>query len=564
MHISIQEEFEFPMRCIKTTVKGGELTEMNMADLFADYKNEKTALYGLGAETEKALKALNDTCQIVGLLDGFREEGRLYGMPIISLITAVEKNVRLIIVVARPGSCRAIKRRIGDVCKRNGIRLLDIRGIDLLVEKKTAYDFSGVNGVTKAWLMEKIQKMDAVSFDLFDTLVMRRTLYSDDIAEYVDHSLRKKGILIPDFCRKRLQSEKELSKKTASTLTEIYENVMNNVEDSAAAGVTAGQLAEMEWEVDFRLLVPRKEVCRILMGAAAAQKRVYILSDTYYRKEQLEKILEKCGITEYTEIFASCEYGTGKMQDLYEILKGRECAEKCLHIGDDIAADIEAARRHGFETCRLFSGADLLEVVGNLGFTGYMDSLPERLKIGMFTAEIFNSPFQFEEEQGQICIAKAYHIGYLLCAPMISDFVVWLYRCMREQKFRNLWFSARDGYLIQKLYQYLLQLLGEEDRTIYFLTSRTAAIRAGVKNEEDIRYVDEMKFSGTLEKCLRERFGIETGTISGINEPEDRSSLMKYRTVILENAGVARQNYKKYIDRLEIREGDIAFFDFVA
>ena len=68
------------------------------------------ALYGLGTETKKALLSLEGRYEIIGLLDSFREEGKLYGKDILPLSQAFKRGVKLIIVVARPGSCKAIAK----------------------------------------------------------------------------------------------------------------------------------------------------------------------------------------------------------------------------------------------------------------------------------------------------------------------------------------------------------------------------------------------------------------------------------------------------------------------
>ena len=538
---------------------------MGIKNLFADYKYTKIALYGLGTETEKVLKEFTKDYEIVGLLDGFQENGELYGKSIISLDDAIKKEVKLIIVVARPSSCRAIAKRIGDICRKNAIMVLDIRGKNLLDETKVAYDFSNIEGIMKAQLIEKIAKADVISFDLFDTLVMRQTLLPDDVIKFVDCRLQNQGIYIQDFYKRRLASEKELSRYTAPTLTEIYNHMFKRSEESSSKWkITAEQLADLEWNIDFDLIVARKEVCDILKETVADKKKVYIVSDTYYSKNQLKKILKQCGIVEYTDILASSDYRTGKTQNLFKILKGRENEKKILHIGDDIVADIESAHRFEIETYRLFSGFGLLELVGNLGFADYMDSLSEHLKIGLFVAKIFNSPFQFETEDKRITISDAYDIGYLLCAPMISDFVLWFYNQIKEQKYENIWFSARDGYLIKKMYAYLMKQYKQEDKSVYFLVSRTAAVRAGMQNEDDIRYVDEMKFSGTLEENLKRRFGMNVEDIDCETVSDNQIGLLKYKTAIIENARKVFENYQKYITGLNVNKGDIAFFDFVA
>ncbi len=534
------------------------------AKLFAKFQNKKIALYGLGTETERVLENLDDKDTITGLLDSYREEGRLYGKPIISLYDAVQTGVQLIIVVARPGSCRAITRKIGATCREHDIALMDIRGKDLLAENRISYEFTNICGVTKSELKEKIQNFDIISFDLFDTLVMRKTLFSDDVADYVNCRLQEKGIYIEDFAKKRLESEKRLSKNTAPTLVEIYENMLDKMDSSISDDVTAEKLASLEWTIDFDLLTPRKDVCSIFKDAVDNGKRVYILSDTYYNKTQLSRILKKCGITKCTDIISSSDYKTGKIQELYGVLKKKEQAKRYLHIGDDIVADVESAHRWGFETCRLFSGIDLLDSVGNLGLTDHMITLSERLKVGMFVSRIFNSPFQFENADRRIRISDAYDIGYLLCAPVISDFVFWFYHQTTEYPFQNIWFSARDGYLIKKMYSYIQRLQNRKDESVYFMTSRTAAIRAGVRNEDDIRYVDDMKFSGSLEENLKQRFGIYVDELDETNIDERENGLMRYKKPIIRKAEEAYKNYKMYLNQLHIMAGDIAFFDFVA
>ncbi len=535
-----------------------------MNEFFADYKAQKIALYGLGLETQEALAGLENDFEIIGLLDGFREDGKLYGKRILSFDNAVKNGVKLIIVVARPGSCRAITKRIGGACSEHGIALMDIRGKNLLAETKIVYDFSGVSGVTKAELRAKIQRADIVSFDLFDTLVMRQVLISDDVIRHVDCKLQEKGIFLKDFCKKRLESEKELSRNASPTLIEIYKDVIRKMERADTDGITAGYLAELEFETDLSLIIPRKDVCEIFLETSKNGKKVYIVSDTYYGREQLVQILKKCKITGYIDILNSSKYGTGKLQDLYEVLKSREQGKRFIHIGDDLTADIESARKHGLEAIRLMSAADLLDAAGNLGFADFMDSMAEHIKIGMFIAKVFNSPFQFEQDDRCIEISDVYNIGYLICAPIVSDFVIWFHEQVEREHIQNIWFSARDGYLIKKMYAHLAKSFGKEDESVYFLTSRTAAVRAGVKSVEDIQYVDDMKFSGTLEESLRERFGIEADCAVNDGIAGNETGLLQYKRSILRRAEAAYKNYRTYIDSLNPKTGDVAFFDFVA
>lgn len=109
----------------------------NLQKILHKYKENPIAIYGLGTEAERVLNEIGAEFHILGLLDGSREDGVIYGKPIISLPYAIAKQVKLIIVVARPGSYRAIIKRIGKICKENQIAVFDIRGKDLCAQNRT-------------------------------------------------------------------------------------------------------------------------------------------------------------------------------------------------------------------------------------------------------------------------------------------------------------------------------------------------------------------------------------------------------------------------------------------
>ena len=82
----------------------------NLKQIFSDYIDCPIALYGLGIETEKVLLILEGHFILLGCWIVSEEEGELYGKRIIPLSECVQQEVKLIIVVARPGSCRAIAK----------------------------------------------------------------------------------------------------------------------------------------------------------------------------------------------------------------------------------------------------------------------------------------------------------------------------------------------------------------------------------------------------------------------------------------------------------------------
>ena len=520
-------------------------------------KKNKIVLYGLSSETERVINEWNGKINVIGLLDGFMSSGDQFGYPILDINDVVKLENIIIIVVARPGSCRSIAKRIGDLCRENNVELFDIRGKDLLADTRVVYDFTAAQGYTRQDLLSAIENAKVVSFDLFDTLAIRNISSFEGVLKLVDARFREKGINIPNFVNKRLKTEKELSFDNAPKLGEIYSEVLKDVGEFS---FSADELAGIEFEVDKNLIEERRDVVDLLNELVKKNKLIYITSDSYYTKEQISQILERIGVASVTDVLISCEYGTSKTGNLFEELKAVSGEADILHVGDDIVADIESAERHGINTFQIYSAAELLELVGGLKLSETENSLSDQIKVGMFVANLFNSPFQFEDDEKRIHAEDAKDVGYLFCAPMIMDFTKWFEEESKDAGNTNRWLCARDGYLLKRLYE----IMFPSQKAEYFYTSRISAIRAGVESIADIEYVDGMKFSGECEENLKVRFGISADVLDTADIDNGQEGLLKYSKAILDNLKSKKENNLKYIDKLDVEDGSISLFDFVA
>lgn len=514
-------------------------------------------IYGLSTETQRVLKEWDGKYNVIGLLDGYKSEGSQFGYPILDIKDILKKENVVIVVVARPGSCKAIMRRIGASCSENNIAVFDVRGKDLLVESKVVYDFANTECYFKENLIQQIRNVEVVSFDLFDTLIARNILWFEDLVEIIEQKLHNKGVDIRDFVQKRISLEKKLSCGRSPKLEEIYAELLKdlNVED-----FNAFELAELEYRTDCELICPRKDMIGLIHQIKKLGKSVYITTDSYYTKQQIEFLLKQNGIDEIDGVIVSCEYDTKKTEKLFEKLIEAAGTSRIIHIGDDIASDIESAMAWGLKSFHIYNTDELLDKVGGLGLISDNMNLSDRIRIGMFKTRLFNSPFQFEDSEKKITVKDVEDLGYLFIAPIILDFVEWFSEQVDKYKLKNIWFSARDGYLIQKVFA----LMFPDTKSDYFLTSRISAIRAGVDSVSDVKYVDDMKYCGGVEDNLKIRFGIDAEKIDPRNVEEKNTGLMRYAKVILNVSREKRINYQKYIEKLNVKEGGIAFFDFVA
>ncbi|MDC7300363.1 hypothetical protein [Agathobacter ruminis] len=550
---------------------------MNLPESLLQFQGQQIVIYGIGTETERLLPELSEYFSIIGFLDGYRDNGAIYGYPILSVPEMLDAQVPLVLVVARPGSCKAIAKRIGVLCRENKIALLSIDGLDLLAKRQSGFLLNPVilqrNLPEKAVcfsaeeLTQKAQLAQVISMDLFDTLLCRMTL-EQDFYQILDCRLQEMGIVFPDFAKKRLAIEKELSRHTAPRLKEIYYCLLQDVqadeseviEHLADAGIgsivehtdcakehtgiatAANMLAEFEWQQDLHVLCERTEMCELYRNWVLQGYTVVITTDMFYSKKQIADLLAQFDLNGYADIFVSCEYGTGKDGNLFDRVREAYGAYEILHIGDDARKDYTCATEHGLWAAKIASVSDCCEASGMFGMEDAVESaaLSDRVKYGMFFAKLFNNPF-FEPAM-PVHIRNAKQVAYLFCAPIITDFMLWLAQKMDMTQTEAMWFGARDGYLPLRL----MHMLAPEKKGYYVLTSRTAAIRAGVSTPQDLDYVSGMHFFGTKQEELRVRFGVD-----------DESKIM-------DEAKRLRRNYLTYFESLDCRETKCGFFDFVA
>lgn len=516
------------------------------------------AIYGLSMHTKSILDACADF-SIIGLLDGFQECGELYGKPILSLSQVVKLHPDHIVVVARAQSVRIIARRIASFCRAQGIGLWDVSGHNLLEESRAVVQHHPYFSFTMEQAKREIMAHEVISFDVFDTLLMRCTLTPEDVFALMERRMR-----IPGLALARAQAEHALYRKGNPTLEEIEQ------ETGRIAHLKAKQtarLAECELSIERRVLVPRHDVVELLAFAMAQGKHVFLISDMYLSEVQLRSLLTANQIAGYDGLFVSTAYQSLKTQRLFEIFKARVPAASYLHFGDNEEADISCARRCGMDALLLRSAADLMELSSWRGMDAQCRSLEERLLLGEMMARIFNSPFALAESDGRPVVDTAQAFGSLFLAPLLTSFMLWLMRQVVGRYQHILW-SARDGYLLLRMQRCMQQKYprGSFPEGHYLYISRIAAMAAGLRDESDLRYAASAGFSGSAQELLKQRFFLRQEEILPQRDGETvETYVFRHASVILMRAAQLRQCYQTYLETLGIEAKDqVAFFDLIS
>lgn len=529
------------------------------------YKKENIVLYGLSERTNKLINKYSDY-NIVGLMDGIQVDGEIFGKKIISYDDCINLKVKLIIIVARESSCQIIFKRIFRFCNKNNILLFDCLGNNLFskYESLVKSDMNYYN-LNEDLLKNEINKHDVISFDIFDTLLMRKILMPDDLFVIMEERLKELNIFTGDFLKLRKESDFEIG-YTNPNIYDIYNNFKKKTGISEEIKNT---ILNMEIEYEKKVLVKRDKMVEILNYAKSIGKKVFLISDMYLPKEIIEDFLKSLGIIGYDNLFISCDVKKSKYTGIYSWFKEKNYGKTYLHIGDNEEADGKCAEKEGIDSFLIKSANSMLSISSAFGIERMCKTINDRTIIGLIIAKLFNNPFSLYKSKGKIVLNNYKECDYLFVAPVVTRLVLWLVEKVQQGNYKNILFASRDGYIIEQLYKYFLDKfnLDKLPRGIYFETSRVACATASVTNEEDIKWILGPKSDKKPEELLKERFLIDENKVSKWDE-EKYGSVLEYaldnKEAIYNNSKELKKSYLKYCDKLGINEGKYAFFDLVS
>ncbi|NBK94261.1 hypothetical protein D5278_20305 [bacterium 1XD21-13] len=437
-------------------------------------KIDKFIIYGTGINAEAVVKNCTDY-SVVGIMDVAKTGQSFCGLPILSMEEILEKGIQIIIVVARPAVHTIIYKRIREWCIEHQIEVYDIYGKSMEEKLKIQTCDSPYFDISYENLIKEIDSHEIISFDIFDTVLMRRVYEPTDVFLLLDCEVNE---AVPfSFSKMRREAELELLEECEPNLYQIYKRMGEKYHLSQE---TCDGLMERELNKERQVLIVRKRMKKCIDYCRTQGKRFFFVSDMYLPSEILKDFLGKFGITGYEDILVSCEYQVSKSTGLFKILKKKARGESYLHIGDNEEADYHGAIRYGIDAFLIKSAMRMLEISSYKNALAYLNGPESRVMLGLLAGEVFNDPFILYHSKGKPVMEQAQSFGFAFIAPLITAYLVWLFGSLKKKGQGILLFSARDGWMIQKAYH----ILGDRWRLaglpedIYFMISRKAVIQA--------------------------------------------------------------------------------------
>lgn len=298
----------------------------------------------------------------------------------------------------------------------------------------------------KNTLISNLLTYKYISFDLYDTLIVRTVPKPTDIFEIVQYYATESGLQIKNFKEMRILAEQKTRASMPGkevTLDLIYKNLPYTERER-------NLYKKIEIECEIKNCLPNPLMIEVLKSCQKAGKTIFITSDMYLPRVVIDCIINKIGVT-YNEMFLSCEYGVNKDSGkLFDVILEKLGEEKSMlaHIGDNEIKDIKTPSSKGIHS--------FLTIYNPLIEPQYFCEKHTNI----FQKHI--NSFLSRESQFYKNNSPEYNIGYKVIGPLLYEFCEWLHEMKLKHNLDKLFFVAREGFFIKECYS----LLYPEDSNI--------------------------------------------------------------------------------------------------
>lgn len=409
-----------------------------------------------------------------------------------------------------------------------------------------------MNEQTKALLKKKIQEATLISFDIFDTLLFRKTNTPETVFD-----LMGKHFGIHGFRKLRMDAQNEASTRAYAAfryphadMDQIYEVLSERTD----VPVDWMEVKAFEIQMERDALVPNGELLEMFHYAKSLGKRVVATSDMYLFAATLREFLQEKGFDGIDHVYCSADEHKAKFnRDLFEVLGEKEQIpyDQILHIGDKERDDVEFPSAYGIQTFLYTPDADL-QKLQNAGGTD--------IDRGIY----------------KILANKDKGFWYNLGAEVGGPLYLGLYRFVQEKagkEGKKIYFLSRDGY---NLY-HIFKDHGFEN-IAYLNTSRRALTLAAITqlDETALASLPPYTFSQTVGEIL-DYLGLDRSRITGlesvgfdsfdavIHTEEDQAAFRRLyalnEEVLLERCSQERENALAYFNSIGFFDSDAICFD---
>lgn len=429
-------------------------------------------------------------------------------------------------------------------------------------------------------LNAQIKKHKIISFDIFDTLLMRPFLAPSDLFKFIETKVRNEiNDQTFDFVNKRRNAEKKAFENSnckgdgETTIEEIY-TVLCSANDIPEEKKKA--LIDIEIDTEKSVLYRRECIYNAYLLATSLNKKIIITSDMYLPKCTIEEIL-KINKIEYDKLYLSSEIKKKKSSgELFEyILEDMQCKpDEILHVGDNVKGDLVIPKSKGIHC---FHMPRTIEKMLN-DETGFYKNIWKRDERNhtISARSILAVLGNYYYDNAYLILRKntlfngnTLNLGFMGFGPLLLGYAKWLCEEGIRKKITDYYFLARDGKIMKEAYDIIAKHYKNSPQSHYMLCSRRSVNLCKIKDFSGINDLLHVDFATNirLDSLIKNRFGINPSQIPeeiyrqcGVSADKRISNsdveilypfFKKIQSFILSESNKERNNYLDYLNKIK-------------
>ena len=376
-------------------------------------------------------------------------------------------------------------------------------------------------------LKSEISKAKIISFDIFDTLLLRSFLEPKDVFLALE-----KAENCPEFFKYRSEAEPKAWEKLVSstkddvTLDEIYDQMPSHMQ----------HMKEKEIAFESEHLFLNPEMYDVFEYALSQGKQVIICSDMYLPSESLKHLLAKRLNSNQFKLYVSADYGkrkhTGRLFE-HVISDLQVKPSDILHIGDNMQSDVIIPKSKGINAVHYQKPSDVLLKDHHIkSFLDQNNTLESRTFLACMNILYQHANPQIEDDYWK-------RFAFLYGGPLVYTYTQFIKEQAQSDNITDICFVARDGYILKQLFDLINDNANIKSHYMY-----------APRFTNTLSYLD----LGTNERVFeRQNVLVNFLKSQGVNI-KDINELDKYQKELRYFSDLERQEYEKYIASLNLGE----------
>lgn len=281
-------------------------------------------------------------------------------------------------------------------------------------------------------LADYLAQYDLISFDVFDTLVLRA--FDDPKMIFQLWGQRNHQ----NYAHKiRINTEHELRLETGGEV--LFQDIYKKME--ACLGIPAEQGMAQELELELYCCMPNPYIQEVYNLLRKKGKRIIITTDMYLPKEAIEKILNQCGYEGWEALYVSsgCQR-TKKSGAMWTYLNGiYPDIRQRIHVGDNPAGDGAKAEEAGWHT---YCYKNLHNINGK----------PWKKEMAEITGSLYRGLIDQYLYSGAPRKDPLYELGFVYYGLPLYGYCQWLHELAENKDIDLILFAARDMYAVHQVF----------------------------------------------------------------------------------------------------------------